>query len=378
MGRTCGASFEVVTGNLVEEAIGVPFEFFNGVIIQGFKMYKYYIMAKSRKYRKNIIKKKVNTTMRGGVHGDSNSLSNITSSGLSGMSDADSLSAITTVLSKAKLGCNSLTLTGVKKAAIASISLLDIPTEFDKQLQTLLGTKATMSDLFIDCIKALKCDDIDIFIEILPKVFVIDKIGKLLDTPNLSSITEAAKEGLPLFKEMRDIIATEKFQNFMCRILNEMVSNKHILSEYKEKFIAFYVGTEKAKQICESESNSPNGSISKMSSSFMSNISSMGSSVVGSKQGNSEKSEKSEKAEKSEKSEKTEKAEPDTRCGENLLVKTSWFSGDYCVPKVNTEQIQSTTTPAENPQAAQAAQEEKKGGKRYKYKRVKNTKKSKK
>jgi hypothetical protein len=31
MGRSCGASFEVVTGNLVEESNGVPFEFFNGV-----------------------------------------------------------------------------------------------------------------------------------------------------------------------------------------------------------------------------------------------------------------------------------------------------------------------------------------------------------
>jgi hypothetical protein len=31
MGRSTGASFEVVTGNLVEESNGVPFEFFNGV-----------------------------------------------------------------------------------------------------------------------------------------------------------------------------------------------------------------------------------------------------------------------------------------------------------------------------------------------------------
>ena len=31
MGRSCGASFEFVTGNLVEESNGVPFEFFNGV-----------------------------------------------------------------------------------------------------------------------------------------------------------------------------------------------------------------------------------------------------------------------------------------------------------------------------------------------------------
>jgi hypothetical protein len=31
MGRSNGASFEIVTGNLVEEFNGVPFEFFNGV-----------------------------------------------------------------------------------------------------------------------------------------------------------------------------------------------------------------------------------------------------------------------------------------------------------------------------------------------------------
>jgi len=31
MGRSAGASFEFVTGNLVEESNGVPFEFFNGV-----------------------------------------------------------------------------------------------------------------------------------------------------------------------------------------------------------------------------------------------------------------------------------------------------------------------------------------------------------
>jgi hypothetical protein len=38
MGRSNGASFEIVTGNLVEEFNSVPFEFFNGVNLQGCKM----------------------------------------------------------------------------------------------------------------------------------------------------------------------------------------------------------------------------------------------------------------------------------------------------------------------------------------------------
>jgi hypothetical protein len=33
MGRSTGASFEVVTGNLFEDSNGVPFEFFNGLNI---------------------------------------------------------------------------------------------------------------------------------------------------------------------------------------------------------------------------------------------------------------------------------------------------------------------------------------------------------
>jgi hypothetical protein len=36
MGRSNGASFEIVTGNLVEEFNGVPFEFFNGVKLNNF------------------------------------------------------------------------------------------------------------------------------------------------------------------------------------------------------------------------------------------------------------------------------------------------------------------------------------------------------
>jgi hypothetical protein len=41
MGRSNRASFEIVTGNLVEEFNGVPFEFFNGVNFSLFRATRY-------------------------------------------------------------------------------------------------------------------------------------------------------------------------------------------------------------------------------------------------------------------------------------------------------------------------------------------------
>ena len=276
-------------------------------------MCKYYIMAKSRKYGKNIMKKKVNRSIRSGGDGDSNPLSGIASSGLSGLSTAapGGLSAITSVLSNAKMMCGTMTLMAAKKGATSAIGMLNIPREFDTPLQKILGTDATLSDLFIDCINALECNDIDIFIELLPKIFVIDKIGKLLETPNLTGIDEAAKESLPLFKEMKEIISTEKFQKFVCRILRQMESKGHIKSEHKKAFITFYVGPEKTEQICKET-----GLMSTMNNLGSSISSSMGS-LFGSKPANSTNT------------------EPDTRCGESQIVKKSWFSGDYCAPKLN-------------------------------------------
>jgi hypothetical protein len=204
--------------------------------------------------------------------------------------------------------------------------MLNIPREFDTPLQKILETDATLSDLFTDCINALECNDIDIFVEVLPKIFVIDKIGKLLETPNLTGIDEAAKESLPLFKEMKEIIDTEKFQKFVCRILRQMESKGHIKSEHKKAFITFYVGPEKTEQICKET-----GLMSTMNNLGSSISSSMGS-LFGNKSGDNANT------------------EPDTRCGESQIVKKSWFSGDYCAPK----STESPAPPAEKEGEGQA------------------------
>jgi hypothetical protein len=215
-----------------------------------------------------------------------------------------------------------------------------------------------MADLFTDCINALECDDIDIFIEILPKVFVIDKIGKLLETPNLSNIDEAAKTSLPLFAELKQIIDNTKFQNFICRILNEMESNKHMPDGSKEKFIAFYVGPEKAKEICESKSEV--GSTKNMGSSFMKSMSNMGHS---------------------------DENTNDKRCGEDLIVKKSFMIGEYCAPpkKAAEEATTKTEEPAKAQDSAAKAKADEtrpaepvKGGNRRKCNRADKSKKNKK
>jgi hypothetical protein len=289
---------------------------------------------------------------------------------------SDGLSAITTVLSNAKMACGPMTLAVAKRGATTAISLLGIKNEYDKLLQKLLQKEnVTMTHLFTDCINALECNDIDIFIEILPKVFVIDKIGKLLETPDLSNIDEATKKSLPLFDELKEIINTEKFQTFICRILNEMESKEHIPDGCKEKFIGFYVGPEKAKEICESKG--PIGSIKKMGSSFMTSVSNINNSAVNTN---------------------------DKRCGEDLIVKKSIFSGEYCAPKPAPKVVEATKLVGEAPvitnetpanPVVEAAKPEQapppaditpsdnvsdnmKGGKGQKYKRVNKSKKNKK
>ena len=218
-------------------------------------MYKYYIMAKSRKYRKNIMKKKVSRSTRSG--GDP--LSGMASSGLSGMTSAASsglsgLSAagsdgINGIIGKLKsfAECNLTT-----KALFAAfkmpgvipqaVKMINIPSSFDAPLQSILKNQTTVNDLLIDILTVFKCSDSAILAEALEKVFVIDQIGKLLETPNLSNMEEAAKKSLPLFEEIKNIIISEKFQDLLGRVLNEMETKKHINSEQKKAFILFFVG----------------------------------------------------------------------------------------------------------------------------------------
>jgi len=226
------------------------------------------------------------------------------------------ISSIKNVKSMCEYGA----LTTLKRGIPELIKNINIPTEYDKPIQNLLGTTATMADLFTDCINALECDDIDIFIEILPKVFVIDKIGKLLETSNFSNIGEATKKSLPLFDELKEIINTKNFQTFICRILNEMESKKHIPDGSKEKFIAFYVGPDKAKEICESKSAV--GSTKNMGLSFMKSMSNMGHSA-----------------------ENTD----DKRCGEKQIVKKSFMIGEYCAPKPELKVVEATKIVGEAP-----------------------------
>ena len=306
-------------------------------------MCKYYIMVQTIKVRKNNL----NTRRR--------------MNGGDGPLDV-AISSINAVRPTCKYGGLTLLKTGIPEL----IKNINIPTEYDEPLKKLLGTEATMTELFTDCINALECDDIDIFIEILPKVFVIDKIGKLLETPDLSNIDEATKKSLPLFAELNEIINTEKFQTFICRILNEMESKEHIPDGSKEKFIEFYVGPEKAKEICESKSAL--GSIKKMGSSFMTSVSNINTSAVNTN---------------------------DKRCGEDLIVKKSIFSGEYCAPKPAPKVVEApvitetpskpvvkATMPEQVPPPAKEDQtistEPVKGGNRRKYNRANKSKKNKK
>jgi hypothetical protein len=211
-------------------------------------------MVKSRKYRKNIMKKKVNRSTRSGgdppapistIH---NPLSDMASSGLSGLSAAGS-DGINGIIGKLKsfAECNLTTkalFAAFKMPGVITqaVEMINIPSSFDAPLQLILKNQTTVNDLLIDILTVFKCSDSAILAEALEKVFVIDQIGKLLKTPNLSNMEEAAKNSLPLFKEIKDIIISEKFQDLLGRVLNEMETKKHINSEQKKAFILFFVG----------------------------------------------------------------------------------------------------------------------------------------
>jgi hypothetical protein len=295
-------------------------------------------MAKSRKYRKNIMKKKVNRSTRSGGEppktGDAPNqvdkgeqsatpepadiLSTVTNnpllpdaaSGLSGLTSSlssgvsSSLTSLTTRLNALKLKCKTPGVITTFRLSVPSIiGFLNIPTNLDEPLNKILGTGATLTDLITDVLKSFECKHIDVLVNILPQVLLFDKIGELLEKPDFSTLDETAKNSMELYKNLKTIINDPNSQDLLCAILNKMESNKHIKSEHKMLFIKLFGGNE---EICK-------GMLSKFGDSITSGV----GSLFGSKSGDNANT------------------EPDTRCGENLLVKKSWFSGDYCAPKSN-------------------------------------------
>ena len=375
-------------------------------------------MAKSRKYRKNIMKKKVSRSTRSGGAGDepikpvkeSNQLdkveqsattepavrgaettptdtqSTVTNNPLlsdaaSGLSDLTSgltsgLTSLTTELNKLKLTCkNPGAITGFRLTVPTIIGFLNIPTNFDEPLNKILGTGATLNDLITDVLKSFECKDIDVLVNILPQVLLFDKIGELLEKTNFSRLDETAKNSMKLYTNLNAIINDPKSHDLLCAILNKMESNKHIKSEHKMAFIKLFGGNE---EICK-------GMLSKFGDSMKSTF----GSLFGSNSGDNANT------------------ELDTRCGENQIVKNSWFSGPYCAPKSNEAQVaEGEAQVAEGqPPAAEGAADGKEGEAQVadgkdgqtnvdvewktnekkkgwlwggKYKRVKHTKKSKK
>jgi hypothetical protein len=322
-------------------------------------------MAKSRKYRKNIMKKKVSRSTRSGgdptkqpdtsvqptiskdwsgysswgqfMKGDkgdqsatteptvtgaettqTNTESTITNNPLlpaaaSGLSDLTSgltanvssgLTSLTTRLNALKLTCKTPGVITTFRLSVPSIiGFLNIPTNFDERLNEILGTGATLSDLITDGLKSFECKDIDVFAKILPQVLLFDKIGELLEKPDFSTLDEATKDNMELYKNLKAIINDPTSHDLLCAILNKMESNKHIKSEHKMAFIKFFGGNE---EICK-------GMLSKFGDSMKSTF----GSLFGSESGDEANT------------------DLDNRCGESQIVKKSWFSGDYCAPKLN-------------------------------------------
>ncbi len=326
-------------------------------------------MAKSRKYRKNIMKKKISRSTRSGGEppktGDApiqvdkgeqsatpepadilstvtnnpllsdaaSGLSDLTSGLTSGLSSglSSGLTSLTTELNKLKLRCkNPGAITAFRLTVPTIIGFLDIPRNHDEPLNQILGTGATLKDLITDVLKSFECKDIDVLVNILPQVLLFDKIGELLEKTNFSRLDETAKNSMELYTNLKTIINDPTSHHLLCAILNKMESNKHIKSEHKMAFIKLFGGNE---EICK-------GMLSKFGDSMKSTF----GSLFGSK------------------SEDNANTEPDTRCGESQIVKKSWFSGDYCAPKSNEAPAPAVEKKEEGqPPAAEGAADGKEG-----------------
>jgi hypothetical protein len=229
-------------------------------------------------------------------------LSDLTSGLTSGVSSG--LTSLITSLNALKLTCkNTGVITTFRLSVPSIIGFLNIPTDHDERLNKILGTDATLSDLITDVLKSFECKDIDVLVNILPQVLLFDKIGELLEKTDFSTLDETAKNSMDLYKNLKTIINDPKSHDLLCAILNKMESNKHIKSEHKMAFIKLFGGNE---EICK-------GMLSKFGDSMKSTF----GSLFGNKSGDEANT------------------DLDTRCGENQIVKKSWFSGDYCAPKSN-------------------------------------------
>ena len=300
-------------------------------------------MTKSRKVRRNILKKKVNRSARSGGNGEqlkaqediktshtdantkqatdtqltdiNNPLLPAAASLTSGASD--NISKVIQKISSYSGKCSNPISLGLFKAFQSTgvkplLMMLEIPPSIDESIKQLLETGATLKDLLGDILSNIKCTDINTISEILRKILIIDEIEKqfiALDNDN-QNLDENAKLAAKLaamqkalYEPLNSIINDPKNQDLLCRMLNKMESNKHIKPEHKMAFIKLFGGSE---EICKSM-------LSKLGESMSSGI----SSFFGSKSGDNANT------------------EPDIRCGESQIVKKSWFFGDYCAPKSN-------------------------------------------
>ena len=269
-------------------------------------------MTKSRKVRRNILKKKVNRSTRSGgdppMKGDkgdnivseaavkpdeSTSLTNnpLLSNAASGVSSltsgaSDSISTVIQQISSYSGACSNPISLGTFKAFQATgvkplLMMLEIPPSIDESIK-LLETGATLKDLLGDILSNIKCTDINTISEILRKILIIDEIGKLLDKinePEFSTFDDNAKQvaikGFTLYENLNTIINDPKNQDLLCRMLNKMESNKHIKPEHKMAFIKLFGGSE---EICK-------GMLSKFGETMSSGLSSLFGSKSGDKSG---------------------------------------------------------------------------------------------
>jgi hypothetical protein len=160
-----------------------------------------------------------------------------------------------------------------------------------------LGIKATLKELIETSLRTITCDDIGVIATVLPKLLVFDKIQEILKADN-----EAAKKATEYYNTLKSIITDSKNQDLACRVLTAYKDKNYITDDHIKAFSIFIVGKE---NVCQG------GIVSNISES----AENLWSTLSGKKTDDS--------------AENTN----DKRCGEDLIVKKTFFSGEYCSPK---------------------------------------------